>query len=57
MITIIALIFMNLGQRNPGDLSAYSVFNPNQERILGTMSANDFGLGNIHLYDEILEII
>ena len=57
LIIIIALIFMNLGQRKPGELSAYSVFNPNQERILGTMSANDFGLGNIHLYDEILEII
>ena len=52
MITIIALIFLNLGQRKPGELSAYSVFNPNQERILGTMSTNDFGLGHNHLYDE-----
>ncbi len=52
MITIIALIFLNLGQRKPGELSAYSVFNPNQERILGTMSTNDFGLGHNHLYEE-----
>ena len=35
LITIIALIFLNLGERKPGELSAYSVFNPNQERILG----------------------
>ena len=33
LITIIALIFLNLGERKPGELSAYSVFNPNQERI------------------------
>ena len=35
LITIIALIFLNLGERKPGELSAYSVFNPNQERIYG----------------------
>ena len=34
MLTIIALIFLNLGERKPGHLSAYSVFNPNNERIL-----------------------
>ena len=34
LLTIIALIFYNLGERKPGELSAYSVFNPNQERIL-----------------------
>ena len=44
MITIIVLIFLNLGERKPGQLSAYSVFNPNQERMLGSMSPNDFGL-------------
>ena len=33
LLTIIALIFYNLGERKPGELSAYSVFNPNQERI------------------------
>jgi hypothetical protein len=52
MLTIIALIFMNLGQRKPGELSAYSVFNPNHERILGTMTTNEFGLGQNGFYDE-----
>ena len=33
LLTIIGLIFYNLGERKPGELSAYSVFNPNQERI------------------------
>ena len=51
MITIIVLIFLNLGERKPGQLSAYSVFNPNQERILGSMSSNDFGLGMNQMYD------
>ena len=51
MITIIVLIFLNLGERKPGQLSAYSVFNPNQERILGSMSPNDFGLGMNQMYD------
>ena len=51
MITIIVLIFLNLGERKPGKLSAYSVFNPNQERILGSMSPNDFGLGVNQIYD------
>ena len=51
MITIIALIFLNLGQRKPGELSAYSVFNPNNERILGSMSNNNFGLGPNQFYD------
>ena len=45
MITIIALIFLNLGERKPGELSAYSVFNPNHERIIGSLSTNSFGLG------------
>jgi hypothetical protein len=52
MLTIIALIFMNLGQRKPGELSAYSVFNPNHERILGTMTTNEFGLGQNGFYYE-----
>ena len=52
MITIIALIFLNLGERKPGEISAYSVFNPNQERILGSMSVNDFGMGNNQFNDE-----
>ena len=52
MITIIVLIFLNLGKRKPGQLSAYSVFNPNQERILGSMPSNNFGLGPNQFYDE-----
>ena len=52
MITIIVLIFLNLGERKPGELSAYSVFNPNHERILGGLSNNHFGLGQNQLFDE-----
>ena len=52
MITIIALIFLNLGQRKPGELSAYSVFNPNNERILGSLGNNNFGLGQNQLFDD-----
>ena len=53
MITIIALIFLNLGQRKPGELSAYSVFNPNHERILGSMSNNNFGIGQNQIFGEL----
>jgi len=52
MITIIALIFLNLGQRKPGELSAYSVFNPNNERILGSLANNNFGLGQNQLFED-----
>ena len=52
MITIIALIFLNLGKRKPGELSAYSVFNPNNERILGSMVNNNFGFGPNQFYNE-----
>ena len=55
MITIIVLIFLNLGQRKPGELSAYSVFNPNHERILGSMSNNHFGLGQNPLFEEFTD--
>ena len=43
LFTIIALIFLNLGEKKPGELSAYSVFNPNQERIYGF--DNNIGIG------------
>ncbi|ETO32416.1 hypothetical protein RFI_04699 [Reticulomyxa filosa] len=36
MITIIYLIFTNLGKRKKGELSAYSMFNHNFEQITGT---------------------
>ena len=55
MLTIIALIFLNLGKRKPGTLSAYSVFNPNQERIIGSMSSNPFDLGPNQLYVDFLQ--
>jgi hypothetical protein len=56
MITIIALIFLNLGERKPGKLSIYSVFNPNQERILGNMSPNVFGLVWIKFMMDLITI-
>lgn len=39
-ITAILFIFLNLGSRQPGTLSAYSVFNKNYEKILGTLDEN-----------------
>ena len=51
MLTIICLIFLNLGKRKPGELSAYSVFNPNHERILGTMTTDEFGIHQNGYYD------
>ena len=45
LLTIIALIFLNLGERKPGTLSAYSVFNPNQERIYGFDNNIDIAAG------------
>ena len=35
-------IFTNLGKREPGTLSAYSVFNPNFEELPGTLTASQF---------------
>merc|ERR1712080_6677 len=40
--SIIGAIFCNLGTREKGTLSAYSVFNPNFERLDGTFSSDDF---------------
>jgi len=41
-LAIIYYIFTCLGERKPGELSAYSVFNENGERLPGTMTAEDF---------------
>lgn len=45
-VAIIAFIFLNLsyGQssRQPGQLSAYSVFNRGQQRLPGTLDANEY---------------
>ena len=47
-ITIILLIFNNLGERKSWELSAYSIFNPNFERIPGSINSNNFnGILNI----------
>ena len=40
MLSGFALIFTNLGKRAPGTLSAYSVFNKNNEKLLGTFDIN-----------------
>ena len=47
-LTIIILIFNNLGERKSWELSAYSIFNPNFERIPGSINSNNFnGILNI----------
>ena len=45
LFTILYLVFTNTGERKPWELSAYSVFNPNFERIPGTFSADQFQPG------------
>lgn len=35
-------VFTNLGQIKPGEKSAYSIFNPNNEKLLGTFSGNEW---------------
>lgn len=42
VMTAIALIFLNLGERDPSEQSAYSVFNKGQWRMPGTLTADDF---------------
>ncbi|VDN56196.1 unnamed protein product [Dracunculus medinensis] len=42
LFSLFILIFVNLGQRKENEPSAYSVFNPNCERILGTLTAEQF---------------
>lgn len=48
--SIIVLIFTNLGKRKPWELSAYSVFNPNFERLPGTLTSEAIqgGLGIVN---------
>ncbi|TKR86799.1 hypothetical protein L596_011317 [Steinernema carpocapsae] len=40
--SLIVLLMLNLGTRSEGEASAYSVFNPNCERLLGQMTAEHF---------------
>lgn len=46
--SIIGLVFCNLGTREKGTLSAYSVFNPNFERLDGTFTSDDFERTVLH---------
>ena len=50
-LTIILLIFNNLGERKPWELSAYSIFNPNFERIPGSMTSKNIqnGMGILNI--------
>jgi len=41
VFSILYLIFTNLGKREPGTMSAYSVFNENCESIAGTLRGED----------------
>ncbi|KAL6742155.1 hypothetical protein Aduo_015338 [Ancylostoma duodenale] len=41
-MAILVAICLSLGNRSEGELSAYSVFNPNCERLLGQMTAEHF---------------
>uniref|UniRef100_A0A158Q806 SAYSvFN domain-containing protein n=1 Tax=Elaeophora elaphi TaxID=1147741 RepID=A0A158Q806_9BILA len=40
--SLFVLLFINLGRRKSGELSAYSVFNPQCERLPGTLTAEHF---------------
>eukprot|EP01041_Mallomonas_annulata_P013994 gene13994-29784_t len=42
ILSLFVAIFMNLGERKEGELSAYSVFNTGCQRLLGTMTAEQF---------------
>mmetsp|Transcript_6266 Transcript_6266/g.9462 ORF Transcript_6266/g.9462 Transcript_6266/m.9462 type:complete len:177 (+) Transcript_6266:24-554(+) len=42
IISIFCIIYFNLGDRNPGEASAYSVFNAGCRRLLGTITAEQF---------------
>ncbi|VDN18966.1 unnamed protein product [Gongylonema pulchrum] len=39
VLSLFVCIFLNLGKRRAGELSAYSVFNPHCERLPGTLTA------------------
>uniref|UniRef100_A0A9J2PLI5 SAYSvFN domain-containing protein n=1 Tax=Ascaris lumbricoides TaxID=6252 RepID=A0A9J2PLI5_ASCLU len=42
IFSLFMAMILNLGQRRPDEPSAYSVFNPNCERLLGTLTAEHF---------------
>lgn len=59
ILTLMSLIFLNLGERKAGQLSAYSVFNNGFQRLLGTLTAEQFENELLHrnggdqLFDDI----
>uniref|UniRef100_A0A914R8Z2 SAYSvFN domain-containing protein n=1 Tax=Parascaris equorum TaxID=6256 RepID=A0A914R8Z2_PAREQ len=42
IFSLLMAVILNLGQREPDEPSPYSVFNPNCERLLGTLTAEHF---------------
>jgi hypothetical protein len=42
IISLFLVVFLNLGERKEGELSAYSVFNKGFQRILGTIDIEQF---------------
>ncbi|CAI4225089.1 unnamed protein product [Auanema sp. JU1783] len=42
VFSLLCAICLSLGKRNDNEISAYSVFNPNCERLLGQMTAEHF---------------
>ncbi len=39
VVSLLVVIYLNTGRRKPGTKSAYSVFNPNVERLQGQLTA------------------
>ncbi|VIO98707.1 Uncharacterized protein BM_BM2176 [Brugia malayi] len=42
LFSLFVFLFINLGKRKSGELSAYSIFNPHCERLPGTLTAEHF---------------
>ena len=42
LLSLVGMIFLNLGERKKGELSAYSVFNKGFMKLLGTTTAEQF---------------
>jgi hypothetical protein len=42
LLSMFASIFLNLGKRRKGEMSAYSVFNEGYKQLLGTLNAEQF---------------
>ncbi len=43
IFSLILFIFLNLGKREEGTLSAYSIFNDNYEKLIGEFDSNSVG--------------